>query len=80
MMVSFDVFSLFAQVPVEEALTIIETKYKLPEHIVELLKHCLSNTFSFTYEGQRYKQVQGAPMGSFLSPALANRFMEDLEE
>ena len=62
-MVSFDVVSLFTQVPVEEALTIIQTKYKLPEHIVELTNHCFSNAY-FTYEGQRYKQVQGEPMGS----------------
>jgi Reverse transcriptase (RNA-dependent DNA polymerase). len=78
-MVSFDVVSLFTQVPVGEALTIIQTKYKLPEYIVELIKHCLSNTY-FTYEGQQYMQVQTAPMGSPLSPALANLFMEDLEE
>ena len=78
MMVSFDVVSLFTQVPVEEALTIIQTKYKLQEHIVELTKHFLSNTY-FTYEGQRYKQVQGAPMGSPLSPALANKLQEFLE-
>ena len=79
MMVNFEVVLLFTQVPVGEALTIIQTKYKLPEHIVELTKHCFSNTY-FTYEGQRYKQVQGAPMGSPLFPALANLFVEDLEE
>ena len=78
MMVSFDIVSLLTQVPVEEALTIIQTKYKLPEHIVELSKHCLFNTYC-TYEGQLYKQVQGAPMGSPLSPALANKLQEFLE-
>lgn len=56
----------------------METKLQLPKHITDLTKHCLSNTY-FIYKGQRYKQIQGAPMGSPLSPIIANLFMEDFE-
>ncbi|GJQ81844.1 hypothetical protein Trydic_g9871 [Trypoxylus dichotomus] len=78
MLVSFDVTSLFTQVPIEETLDVIRKKHKPPDYIMDLTKHCLSNTY-FTYEGQRYKQIEGAPMGSPLSPALANLFMEYFE-
>lgn len=46
---------------------------------MELTQHCLKNTY-FIHNEQRYKQVEGAPMGSPLSPVIANLFMENLEE
>lgn len=74
LLVSFDVVSLFTNVPVGETLDIIRNKHKPPRHIVELSEHCLKNTY-FTFNGTKYRQVKGAPMGSPLSPVVANIFM-----
>ncbi|XP_074029242.1 uncharacterized protein [Leptinotarsa decemlineata] len=77
-LVSFDVTSLFTQVPTGEALEIIKKKYKPEEHIITLAEHCIKNTY-FIYNDQRYRQIEGAPMGSPLSPVVANLFMEEIE-
>lgn len=78
LLVSFDVVSLFTNIPVDEALQIIRQKYQPEEHIIDLIKHCLKNTY-FSYNDKRYRQIEGAPMGSPLSPVIANLFMEDIE-
>ena len=88
-MVSFDVVSLFTNVPVDEAILVISnrlqqdetlkerTSIPIPElcHLVEL---CLRSTYS-QFGQTFFEQVQGAAMGSPLSPIVANIFMEDLE-
>jgi hypothetical protein len=79
LLVSFDVVSLFTKIPVDETLDIIRSKINPPDTIMDLTEHCLNNTY-FTFEGQMFKQVQGAPMGSPLSPVIANLFMTSLEE
>ena len=49
-----------------------------PELFCELLEACTSfNQFSFA--GQYFRQINGVPMGSSLSPVLANIYMEHLE-
>ena len=45
-LVSFDVTFPFTQVPVDEALSIIEAKYKTPNYFISFAKHCLANTYS----------------------------------
>lgn len=85
--VSYDVTSLFTQVPLDETIDfIIEeiyTKHKLPPIGSKLLfKRLLNNVTkksSFTFNGQLYKQVDGCGMGNPLSPVLANIFMAKLE-
>ncbi len=49
------------------------------EDIVDLTKLCLNCTY-FKFEGQFYRQIHGAAMGSPLSPVICNLYMEDLEE
>ena len=84
-LVSFDVKS---NVPVEESVTI--TKRRLEEvttveertslsrnTIVELLDLCLRSTY-FQYNGEFY-QVDGAAMGSPVSPIIANIYIEEFE-
>ncbi|KAK4885351.1 hypothetical protein RN001_001622 [Aquatica leii] len=56
MLVSFDVVSLFTNVPVDETIEIIREKHQVREDIIQLTKHCLKNTY-FIYKNQRYRQI-----------------------
>ena len=90
-LVSFDVVSLFTNVPVEEACIIAKERLLLdstlpqrtnlsPENIYDLLKLCLTTT-CFQWREKYYEQTYGAPMGSPLSPhVMANLFMEEFEK
>ena len=88
-LVSFDVESLFTNVPVEESIAII--KRRLPEDttveertslsrntVVDLLDLCLKCTY-FQYNGEYYQQVDGVAIGSPVSPIVANIYMEEFE-
>ena len=82
----FDVVSLFTRVPLDEALQVIanqvqndptlEERTSIPaEDILTLTELCLRSTY-FQLEEQFYEQVEGAAMGSPLSPITANLYME----
>ena len=88
-MVSYDVKALFTSVPIKPALEIIEKLLKEDQdlqkrtsmsisNIMDLLEFCLRSTY-FTYRGKFYEQVEGAAMGSPISPIVANLFMEQFE-
>jgi hypothetical protein len=88
-MVSFDVVSLFTKVPLNEALGCIsdllakdeslEERTNIPpDAICQLTETCLRATY-FMFEDRFYEQVDGAAMGSPLSPIVANLFMESFE-
>ena len=77
-MVSFDVKSLFTKVPMDEALEIIQEKLKNDETledrttfsaitITNLIKFCMKTTY-FGFKDEIYQQLDGAPMGSPISP------------
>ena len=53
------------------------TNIAIPQ-ITSLLEFCLTNTY-FLFLGMYYEQVQGAAMGSPISPLIANIFMEEFE-
>ena len=87
---SYDVSALFTSVPVDPALNIIkdllEKDHTLKERtvmevsgIILLLEFCLKNTY-FSFQDQFYEQVEGAAMGSSVSPIVANLYMEYLEQ
>ncbi|KAI8483456.1 hypothetical protein Bbelb_387880 [Branchiostoma belcheri] len=89
-MVSYDVTALFTSTPIHEAIDVIEERLKNDEtlsertnlgvtQVVELLRFCLTTTY-FVFSGTYYKQVEGAAMGSPVSPIVANLFMEHFEE
>lgn len=78
MLISLDVVSLFTNIPVAEALDVLREKYHQSPDTIDLVRHCMGTTY-FLYDDRYYKQVQGAPMGSPLSPVLANLYMTDLE-
>jgi len=88
-MVSFDIVSLFTNVPIPETLdyikeclsknTIWKQKCNLSEDsIMEMLILCTNNNY-FSWKNIIYKQSTGTPMGSPLSPTLANFFLHSLE-
>ena len=88
-MVSYDVRALFTSVPIQLALNIMEKLLKEDiglqnrttmsiKHNMDLLEFCLRSTY-FTYQGKYYQQVEGAAMGSPISPIVANLYMESFE-
>ena len=78
LLVSFDVVSLFTNIPLSETFEILKNKHKTSPNTLSLIQHCTSNTY-FSFQNCLFKQIKGAPMGSPLSPVLANIFMEDFE-
>ena len=86
---SFDVNALFTSVPVQPAIQIVKQRLQqdttLPQktsmsipQITSLLEFCLTNPY-FVFQGMYYEQVQGAAMGSPISPIIANIFMGEFE-
>ena len=89
-MVSFDVVSLFTNVPIEGALnaalqrlsadTSLPARTSLsPSQVTGLLGFVLRATY-FSYNGSFYEQQEGAAMGSPVSVVIANLYMEVFEE
>ena len=88
-MVSFDVCSLFTNVPLSETIDIILNKLFASDDsfyqefdkgsFKKLLELAVLDTH-FVFNGKLYKQVEGMAMGSPLGPTFANIFMCHLEE
>ena len=86
-MVSYDVKALFTSVPTTKACIIIKQRLEEdPElnqrtslsidNIISLLEFCITSAY-FSFQGRFYEQVEGAAMGSPLSPIVANIYMEN---
>lgn len=90
-MISYDVVSLFTNVPIEFTKGIIQHKLEttvlwksqagslLSQEVMELLDICINSSI-FTWEHITYRQISGLPMGSPISPPFAELFMQSLEE
>ena len=87
--ISYDVKALFTSVPIQPVLNIIKNKLEDDQQlqqrtsmsvsqITSLLEYCLRNTY-FVFQGEYYEQLEGAAMGSPLSPIIANMYMEEFE-
>ena len=87
--VSFDVSSLFTNVPVNETIEIVlnklfkskfDTFHGLSRrNLRELLEICTQKSI-FCFDGQYYEQIDGVSMGCRLGPTFANYFMDWLEK
>ena len=87
-MVSFDVESLFTNIPLDETINICadivyhrkkKVKGLLKRHFKELLTHATKSS-CFLFNGNYYSQIDGVAMGSPLGPTLANLFLAYHEE
>lgn len=86
MLVSFDVTSLFTNIPTDFALECIKKRWaeisvNSPLNLNEFtegVKLCLDSTF-FRYNETFYSQIFGTAMGSPISSTIANLVMEELE-
>ena len=91
-LVSYDVSSLFTNVPVDETIeSIAERAFRNDwfnkEHdlnirkseLIEPLRIATKNQL-FQFEGNLYEQVDGVAMGSPLGPLMANAFMCNIEK
>ena len=91
-LVSYDVTSLFTNVPVDETIQILaEKSFKddwfnkqhnlniTKSDLVELLNIFTKNQL-FQFEGSLYEQIDGVVMGSPLGPLMANTFMCSIED
>ena len=82
-MASFDVTSLFTNVPLDETIDIIlQMLFEVNETVNGLNKNQFRNLLElatkdimFYFNGKLYKQIDGVAMGSPLGPTLANIFM-----
>ena len=87
-MVSFDVVSLFTNVPLEQTINIIikriydknEINTNIPKQEIKELLHLCPKNAHFTLNSKAYVQVEGVAMGSPLGPVLVNIFMVELEQ
>ena len=86
--VSFDVESLFTNVPLQNTIDIISRRIfdenrlstKLTKRsLKKLIKDSCSKT-TFLFNNQMYEQTDGVSMGSSLGPVIANIFMTEIEE
>ncbi|XP_072030199.1 uncharacterized protein [Amphiura filiformis] len=89
-LVSYDVTALFTCTPVNESFRIIDIRLRNDitlhertelnvDQIMILLKYSLTTTY-FQYDNVFYQQIEGAAMGSPVSPIVANLFMENFEQ
>jgi len=81
-MTSFDVASLFTNIPTDETIEIIldktHDKSVTRKDLKKLLEICVKQSH-FQFNGKFYEQIDGVSMGSPLGPLFANIFMDDFE-
>jgi len=77
---------MFTNIPMELAISSIERRWELIrnntniplDEFLKAIRLILGSTF-FRFNGQVYKQTFGSPMGSPLSPLIADIVMQDLK-
>lgn len=83
---SLNVISLFTNVPIKLALqginnrwSYIKTSTNIPkDEFLNLVQFILTSSY-FCFDNIIYKQTFGIPMGSPLSPTIADNVLQDIE-
>lgn len=85
--ISLDVISLFPNIPINFTINeikkdwtnIISKNTNLPEMLFyEILEFCMKEANYFVHQGKYYQQIDGSPMGSPISPSIADYFLNKL--
>ena len=85
-LVSFDVVSLFTNIPLDETISICDDflyhgpstiAFPFPEEVFIKLMGIATKSVSFSFNEIMYRQIEGVSMGSSLGPILANIFLLD---
>ena len=86
-LISYDVTSLFTNIPLDETIEIAVNVILENEPDIKIDKNELKKLFifatsesHFVFNGKVYDQIDGVTMGSCLGPVLANLFMGHHEE
>jgi len=86
-LISLDVVSLFTNVPTNLIGNSIVKRWdhisritKIPIEEFMLAVSLIIDSTYFTFNNQYYKQIFGTPMGSPLSPILADMVLQDIED
>ena len=85
---SFDIKSLFTNVPLTEVIDICVSEaygatdqlVDMPVHVFKELLIFATKDVEFSFNDSMYRQIDGVAMGSPLGPLLANVFVGSLEE
>jgi hypothetical protein len=59
-MVSFDMVSLFIEVPIADSFELLSHHFE--DYVLALFKHILTSTY-FCFDGQFYEQTDGVAVG-----------------
>lgn len=85
-LISFDVISMFTNIPVDLAINVIkkksssiESSTKIPFQLLEdMLRFVMVECAQFTCKSATYAQINGIGMGNAISPLIAKIVMSDL--
>jgi hypothetical protein len=75
-MVSFDIVSLFIQVPIQESLNLLSQHFS--GDILALFRHVLNSTY-YSVGGQFWEQTDGLALSFLFYFVITNFFMEDVD-
>ncbi|XP_072759915.1 uncharacterized protein [Anoplolepis gracilipes] len=85
-LISLDVVSLFANIPIELAIESISNRWNFISEEIELPmskflmgSNIVLNSTFFMFNNNFYRQIYGTPMGSPLSPIIADIVIQDIE-